>query len=180
LDHGLLRIHNQRSGAEADSLALAAFPDFRDRVACFAFDWLGRQFSLDSERRQGTEPLVLMFEPGTGEVLEIPVTVRDFLESEIVDAADAALARSFYLEWMESSGVESVGFTECVGYRVPLFLGGADTVDNLEIVDISVYWSILGQIRAGTVNAPMGTEITEIELSGDSSGGGTGDPSAES
>jgi hypothetical protein len=36
--------------------------------------------------------------------------------------------------------------TECIGYRVPLFLGGSDTVENLEKVDLDVYWHLHGQL----------------------------------
>ena len=45
-----------------------------------------------------------MLEPGTGEVLEIPATVRLFHDTEMVDFADAALSASFYAEWRTSDG----------------------------------------------------------------------------
>lgn len=37
---------------------------------------------------------------------------------------------------------------ECAGYKVPLFLGGADEVSNVEKVDATVYWSITQQLRS--------------------------------
>ena len=37
--------------------------------------------------------------------------------------------------------------TGCVGYKVPLFLGGADVLANLEVIDLSVYVEICGQLR---------------------------------
>jgi hypothetical protein len=48
-----------------------AFPDFATRACPFGSDWLGRLFAVDSARVENGEPLVLMMEPGTGEVLEI-------------------------------------------------------------------------------------------------------------
>ncbi|WP_442854002.1 T6SS immunity protein Tdi1 domain-containing protein [Bacillus sp. FJAT-18017] len=32
-----------------------------------------------------------------------------------------------------------------MGYRVVLFLGGEDTISNLEKVDMDVYWSLCAQ-----------------------------------
>jgi hypothetical protein len=42
---------------------------------------------------------------------------------------------------------------------VPLFLGGADDVSNLERSDLAVYWSLCGQLRRHTVELPPATRI---------------------
>jgi hypothetical protein len=49
-----------------------------------------------------------------------------------------------------------------VGYKVPLFFGGQDAVENLELADLDIYWSISGQFRRGALNLPPGTSINEI------------------
>jgi hypothetical protein len=61
------------------------------------------------------------------------------------------------------SGSVPLGFDQCVGYDVPLFLGGADTIENLHVEDIDVYWSLTAQLRAATRNVPPGTPISGVE-----------------
>jgi hypothetical protein len=43
-----------------------------------------------------------------------------------------------------------------------LFLGGQDVVENLEVSDLEVYWSICGQLRRGALRLPQGTAINEV------------------
>jgi hypothetical protein len=77
------------------------------------------------------------------------VTLAEFHDQELIQEPDACLAKSFFDEW--SVGNQSalpLLSDSCVGYRVPLYLGGEDVIANLEVVDIHVYWGILGQIRA--------------------------------
>jgi hypothetical protein len=54
--------------------------------------------------------------------------------------------------------------SECVGYDIPLFLGGADEVPNLTRTDMGVYWSICGQLRNGTRNLPAGATISGVVI----------------
>lgn len=78
---------------------------------------------------------------------------------------DAALAAGFFTEWMRSHPADvPLKRHECVGYRVPLFLGGKDSVDNLKTIDMDVYWSLCGQLRRGTRRLPEGTSIRELEI----------------
>lgn len=125
----------------------AAFPEFAGRITIFGADWLGRVFARDSAR--GGE--VLLLEPGTGEALEIPVDLAEFEASELIDNPDAALAWGFYKDWRDAGGV-APGPGQCIAYRKPLFLGGDDTLGNLELADMAVYWSLaaqmIGQIRS--------------------------------
>jgi hypothetical protein len=139
-----------------------AFPDFAGRVCPFSFDWLGRQFALDAKRSEGGEALILMMEPGTGQALEIPLSFSLFHE-QLHELREPALADSFFRRWVESRP-DSVPLLPqtCVGYQVPLFLGGRDEIDNLELVDIDVYWSICGQLRLGTRKLPEGTTIQQV------------------
>lgn len=141
---GLYRIHTRSSSEQIEPSIAAGFPQFAGRWAPFGFDWLGRQFAC----RRGTdrdEAPVLMFEPGTGEALEIPVNVWLFHDQELVDDPEPALAVSFFRDWMASGG-RPLAHSEVVGYRVPLFLGGQDSIDNLEVSDVDVYWTLMAQL----------------------------------
>jgi len=160
---GLYRLHDAASGTIAQQAIAEAFPEFAERATPFAFDWLGREFAVDSARLIDGEPQVLLVEPGTGEALEIPCDLVTFHDSELVEHRDAALAVGFFAEWSTANPETlPIRTDSCVGYRVPLFLGGSDTIENLEIVDRDVYWSFCAQLRRGTATLPANTSIAEI------------------
>lgn len=64
-----------------------------------------------------------------------------------MEFGDAALAEDFQKVWLANGG-RSPSYTECVGYKVPLWLGGSDDIENLQTVDLDVYWHVTGQLRA--------------------------------
>ena len=148
LADGLYRFHTAASAARADAMVLEAFPGLAGRVACFGFDWLGHQLSLDPTRGADDDPEVLLLDVAFGEVLEVPVPFSRFHDVEAVVHADAALASDFYAEWRETTA-QPLAFGECVGYTTPVFLGGEDDVENLEVTDLEVYWSLTAQLRQG-------------------------------
>lgn len=160
---GLYRVHDDQTGPRALALVAEAFPEFAARVLPFGYDWLGRQFAADFGRVAAGQPQVVLLEPGTGEALEIPLSFVAFHDEELTEYADAALAAGFFEDWSAGHGdalplLRSV----CVGYRVPLFLGGLDTVENLELSDLDVYWSICGQLRHATSMLAPGTSVNEV------------------
>lgn len=156
-DRGLYRIHSKQSATEADALIHNYFPDFSQRSRCFAYDWMGCQFAIDSARGAKNDPEILMFEPGTGEVLEIPIALSRFHDEELVTQSEAALSQTFFHEWIESGGVTPTP-NQCVGYKTPLFLGGEDDVPNLEISDLDVYWTLMGQLWCALQGGSLGGE----------------------
>jgi hypothetical protein len=89
------------------------------------------------------------------------VPFSQFHDRELVDYGEEALARSFFDLWRASRG-QSPALAECVGYRRPLFLGGRDSIDNLELSELDVYWTIMGQLRRQARGLPEGTPISEI------------------
>jgi hypothetical protein len=144
-------------------IAEGAFPSFRDRLVPFGIDWLGRLFALDVGRTVAGLPAVTLLEPGTGEALEIPCTAESFHESELIEYREESLAASFYEAWLKAGGPRP-GPTECVAYRQPLFLGGSDTVENLELVNLHVYWGIAEQLIRKVRGLPLGTVIETISV----------------
>jgi hypothetical protein len=138
-ENGLYRIHDAESRPHAESLVAEAFPQFAGRACPSGFDWLGRHFAADPERLDGGEPLVLMLEPGTGEVPEIPFTFARF-HDQLDELREPALAGSFFETWTRANPEQvPLGATQCVGYKIPLFLGGQDALDNLELADLDSY-----------------------------------------
>jgi hypothetical protein len=57
-----------------------------------------------------------------------------------------------------------LAFADCVGYKVPLFLGGADGLANLEVIDLSVYVEICGQLRNKVRTLAPGQSIRSVRL----------------
>ncbi len=140
---GMYRWHDGEAARTWTAHVADAFPGFAERATCFAADWLGSQFALDSARLDDAgDQQVLMFDIGAGEVLEIPAGLRAFHEEELVEQPEAALASEFYAAWREASGDERpLRSEECVGHTVPMFLGGKDIVDNLARGDAEAYWA---------------------------------------
>jgi hypothetical protein len=162
-DEGLYRIHSRSSLALIEPSVAEGFPQFARNWMPFGFDWLGRQFAC----RRGTdrdEGPVLMFEPGTGEALELPMSVWQFHDQQLVSDPEPAVAVSAFHDWLASGG-RPLAHNEVVGYRVPLFLGGEDTLENLELSDIHVYWALMSQLVDQVRGLPPGTPIGDI-LSG--------------
>jgi len=157
-NHGLYRIVRAQDLAAWSNRIILGFPAFAGRITCFGYDWLGRTFAIDAKRTEEGEPGVVMFEPGTGEALQIPANVRTFHETELDEYQDAALASNFYATWRGNGGAEPA-YDQCIGYSVPLFLNGKDDSENLELTDLEVYWHIAAQLIAKARGLPAGTRI---------------------
>lgn len=160
---GVYRVHNAESGHLGRSLLDEAFPVLRGRAIPFGYDWLGRQFAVDVERVNGGEPQVLLVDPGAGEALEIPATFESFHNFELVKYGEAALALSFFEDWKVAvADGRPLARDECVGYITPLFLGGLDSVGNLERTDFEVYWALSAQLIAVSRGLPPGSGISQV------------------
>ena len=57
-----------------------------------------------------------------------------------------------------------MGRMECGGYRIPLFLGGADSLENMEVSDMEVYWDMTDQLWEAMKDLPAGTKIGNISF----------------
>ncbi|ROM86464.1 DUF1851 domain-containing protein [Pseudomonas brassicacearum] len=168
-DRALYRVMAPSSNSEWNQVVEYAFPNFDGRVQCFGYDWLGRIFALDSGRLEGGHSGVVMFEPGTGEALEIPCNIVTFHNEELMEYREEALAVSFHIQWLAQGAAPS--YEDCIGYRVPLFLGGKDVVENLEVSDLDVYWTLIGQIIRKTKELPLGSLLANIVLTDEGEGG---------
>lgn len=139
--NGLYRLHTPDGIRNWTAIVQDSFPEYRDRVLCFGYDWLGRHFALLRDRLAGQQAQVVLFDPGFHEVLAIPCSFDEFHRSELPQHADDALAATFYLKWLSSGGGRP-SVSECVGYRIPPTLGGIDEISNLEVIDMDVYWTL--------------------------------------
>ncbi len=139
---GLYKVFTEEEAKKWKDNIKNAFPEFTNDFEPISYDWLGRCFAL--YKNQTVENIV-MFEIGTAEILTIPFNLKEFHESEIIEQTEAVLAKNFYEEWLEENA--KIKREMCAGYKVPLFLNGSDTIDNLENSDMDVYWYILGSFK---------------------------------
>jgi hypothetical protein len=140
-----------------------AYPEYRGQFTCFGFDWLGRQFATEANRGDAHDPDVVIIQPGAGDILETPFAFSVFHDDAMVDYVEDVLALSFFDEWRDGHR-EVLQFDQCVGYSKPLFLGGQDEVSNLEVADIEVYWTIMGQLRLALMGLPEGTKVSDVRI----------------
>lgn len=139
--NGLYRIHNIDEIPRWTAIVENAFPKYKGNILVFGYDWLGRQFAQNKQTGN-----ILLFEPGTGEVLSIPADFVAFHDEEIAEYSEDSLASDFFEEWYGSASGSEIPHDKCVGYKVPLFLNGEDNITNLEISDMEVYWELMGQM----------------------------------
>lgn len=155
---GLYHVMDQAVYSWSSAFIATAFPTFSDQTIPFSYDWLGRIFAVDLERNVSGDSAVVMFEPGTGQALDIPANLETFHNDELIAPRNEALADLFFLEWRTAGGRPPTQ-KECVGYKQPLFLNGQDNIQNLELTDIDVYWELSAQIISQTRGLPPGTRI---------------------
>jgi hypothetical protein len=120
----------------------------QDRLIVIGFDWLGRQIAFDRKLVRDGQMLIDLLEPGTELLLETDLSFFEMISSEIINNSDALLASASHAAWLQAGNPEPK-INECVGYRVPLFFGGKDEIENLELSDMDVYLSICGQLASG-------------------------------
>ena len=138
---GIFRLFNKKDLYKWNEIVTEVYPEFKDNFDLFGYDWLGRCFAIDLRDRN-----TLMFEIEAGEVLNISCDILEFFNVEIPVYNDACLASTFYKEWVEYCG-KKAKLNYCMGYKIPLFLGGEEDISNLEEIDMEVYWSITGQLN---------------------------------
>lgn len=138
------------------------WPKYAGAAASFAFDWRGRIFAVRLKARDALGQVVL-FEPGSGDTYDIPVNLEKFHNGELVDYPDEALSAGLFQEWLDARGY-SPTYTQCIGYKVPLFWGGEEALSNLEESDLDVYLEISAQLWIKSKNLPSGTKISGVTI----------------
>lgn len=159
--NGLFRSFSNENIEKWTTIVTEAYPEAQGQFKLFGFDWMGRCFGVSARKDESEK--IFMFEIGTGEVFGIPCSLENFLNEEIPLYADDCLAASFFDEWM-TINEEAIPYENCVGYIVPLFLGGDDEIDNLEETDMEVYWDITTQIANTVEDYPDETEFGEFTI----------------
>ncbi|MFI3250936.1 MAG: DUF1851 domain-containing protein [Eubacteriales bacterium] len=139
--NGIYRLFSKENQEKWTKIVEESFPKYAGNIEVFGYDWLGRIFAT-----KNSTSTTLMFEPGTGDVFDVPVGFAEFHDEELVEFYQDCLAANFFEEWFEKSGQYVLKSAECVGYKVPLFLNGNDDITNVEVSDMEVYWGLMGSL----------------------------------
>lgn len=154
---GIYRTHRLEDVQRWSTTIATGWTETAGRVNCFAYDWLGRQFALYKGN------MVLQFSAGDLEFTEIPADVASFHNLELVNYAQEVLARAFFDAWLHGGG-QRPRYGACIGYKRALFLGGPDEVENLELIDMDVYWMVSAPIVAKARKVGVGGRIGQVEF----------------
>ncbi len=160
---GAYRLHRSEDIARFNASAAEVFPHKAHQFQCFGADWMGRQFALDQGRMIDGAPQVAILDPATEEIFEIPCGYRAFHEAEMINYPNEPVEHDKFKQWLSAGGT-APSYGECVGFKVPLFLGGQDSFDNLEVSDLEVYWSISGQLLSQIRDLPNGTQVGRVSV----------------
>ena len=80
---------------------------------------------------------------GTGKVYDTDAGIEKFFDYVVIEYTNDCFALDFFKEWFESTEGYQLLNSECASYKIPLFLNGADSVENLEVCDMEVHWEIM-------------------------------------
>ncbi|WP_329789101.1 T6SS immunity protein Tdi1 domain-containing protein [Lentzea sp. DG1S-22] len=156
---GILRVFTEEEARRAQVLANRMWPEWAPRLRPVAQDWMARQYVLDLHRGAA----LLLLDPGAAGVYELDGTIHELLDTAAIEDPDTFLSQHLFTAWRDLHP-EPVPAGACVGFKTPLFLGGPEAVENLEVVDEEVYWSIHGQLWAKVKDLPEGTPISGVEI----------------
>ncbi|HWZ16906.1 MAG TPA: T6SS immunity protein Tdi1 domain-containing protein [Mucilaginibacter sp.] len=154
-ENGLFKIHTIGSFYLWTEIAFEYFKKFKGNSYCFAFDWVGRQYAVNYSKGK---TLILMLDPATAEVFELEANIESFLSEELDDFKNGLLEIEKF-NTLSRKIVPNLQFSQCIGFKKFLFLGGKDELDNFEVSDMEVYWELSYQIYCKTRGLPPGTIV---------------------
>lgn len=140
---GLYRIHSRKSAIKWTSLLEQYYPEFKDRLLCFGYDWEG---NMIAQRMDDDISTIMIFEIATGDYFEFEQTIRGFHEEDLVEYKEDTIHATKFQLCLSHLSIKNLSRHECIAHRVSLLLGGEDTPVNIEITDLEVLWSLQQQI----------------------------------
>lgn len=116
-------------------------------IIWFSANWMGNIFGQKTSDQGTDQKFIAMFDFGGAELFDVGTNFDQCLGNmvEYPDEDNGYFNPSFFKLWSEIAS-EQLDTFKCVGYKVPLFLGGVDDETNLEVIDTSVYWELTSQI----------------------------------
>lgn len=158
-NNGLYRIHSFKSSVKWALITAEYFSQYQNKIYPFGFDWMGRQFCLST-----SNDILFMFDPGTGESFELKQTLTLLHNEDFVNDTDDMLSINLFNKVLTFYNITGIEYDECLGYKVPLFLGGKDDIENYELQNMEVYWHIENQLHNKIKDLPEGTKLGKFKI----------------
>ena len=142
---GLLRFFTPSAADQWNESIGSIFPGANGIIECFAFGWDGRVLATTTSTQGDPVPGIFIFDPSTADCLSAPTGLRELLNSDLLDEDLDLLDSKGLKRWLKAKN-PAPAFDECVGYDVPLFMDGKDSLKNRSITDLAVYWELTGEL----------------------------------
>lgn len=155
---GSLRTFTAQTSPKWNAIIAGAYPEFSGIIRCVAFGWDGKIIAEVLETRGEIDAGFAIFDPSSGESLNGADSVWVFLDEILPEDEEDLLAAANYYEWLTKIGTPA-GYSECVGFDVPPFLGGAVSLKNMSITDLEVYWELTAPLIKAWRSSDDGTPI---------------------
>lgn len=134
---GLYRIHSLESSFEWTAFIKQIFPEYSDDIVVISYDWYGRQFAINIKEIN----LIHMYDPATFEYFNIHDNISEFHNLTITDSDEDLLLNEEFQDWLKVEN-HLLDIIECVGFKVPLFMNGQESLSNTERINMKFYWEI--------------------------------------
>jgi hypothetical protein len=159
---GIYRTLSINQQEEWKGIVGEVFDGYGRRVIPFGYDWLGRLFCLDLVRIENNQPLIILLDPSLIKAYEVPYGLVDFYNNVLTNNYEEVLESKLFhkVKTINSVLLE----TDCYGLVSPEFLGGEFVIENLEIIDIKLYWQLIAQVSSAVNKYPKGTRIKSVRI----------------
>jgi len=144
---GLFQIFTPELSSQWHDQMQQFWPEFPFRGLCFGANSLGQIFFAEPGIVENSKLPIGFFSPTDGDVSLISDSMEEFIGQTISDSEEhnEVFLLLFFKEWL-ADGNQPPKYGECLGYVRPLFFGGKDVNENMEIIDMDVYWTVTGAI----------------------------------
>ena len=156
-ENGAFKVFKKEETEKWNNVVKEMFPDYSEQFLLFGYDWLGRFYATDEY-----ENIIFVFDPSTNDIMDLENEFAFFINKTLLKNANDILALKLYKKYLKKNSKPL--FSNCVGYKVPLFLGGEDSLENFEESDMEVYWSISAQIIAQIREKANGTVVDSFTI----------------
>ena len=141
-ERGLFRIYNFKNILRRTQKGKEYFSSERSDYYCFGCDWTGRQFAVNYDNSH-----IFMLDHSINEFSHLKSTLEIFFCDFLVNMKNDVLLGTEFINIMDHLKIDQLVENQVLGFKVPLFLGGKDQLDNYIISDLDMDWDVSLQIK---------------------------------
>lgn len=151
-NNGIYTFVTRAEATVLNELAARVFSLTAGKVTVYAVDWMGRLFASNAnflDSAGSSTMFCLDFADATSFTTE--VDFETFHNRTAVDMKRELFNLDQYDDWI-AHGPAPSDAESCIGYKIPLFLGGKDCRENMELTDRAVYLHLQAELSLATKN----------------------------